>query len=743
MECIFLNAAGTTLFVRDDMESGHWVQQEMNMTADFPFVTDKKIERGMRIAFRDPITDILQVFEIRVVTNQEPDHFQQITAEHIALSELSDEHINSQEITDKTAAQALTTALIGTLWSVGNNTASGTQNADISRGSVWDAVNTIKQNWNVYIEPRIVISSAGVITGRYLDISPADGVWRGVRLSVRKNMIDPAVTYDDEEVYTALYGYGGSVEKPQATGDDKTEELTFADVVWSATSSHPAKPSGQTYLEWPEKTALYGRNGRPRFGYYQNGNIKDANLLLEKTWESLKQCADPKLSISGTIVDLYRLGYHDEPIRLHDIAIIEIDETGEIFQKQIICCDIDLIDPTGSRVEIGDYIPNIIYINRDTADKAGGGGGGGGGRGMTKLEDELTIHETWFEKNDDLIGLFAGIKNGDGYLKVGQICLAINDSDDILANIKADHVNISATSTAHMLAGSIVYDANGNLVLKESTGGGVYVEHNNQGTTAQFGVWDRGNLTGLTIAQLVNGETSATINADHIYLLGETIANTITADYIKAKIATIPTLTTNSLVASSIQFGVGGGLYGNPANAIMNLQLYQDGNNYQIWGAKFNGDIVKTDSFSRAITSASWGWSGSAAQVTLAPQGQSFTSTLLVDNYSLSGSPTYNSTTGKISQRADILDSAGDTITYFNISIDATAAYNAGWNACRQYAIDNNGQTVLTGYSTYNSGRSTSLYTEPSSSASIASGAARVWRYGGSTATRYTLPAAK
>ena len=67
---------------------------------------------------------------------------------------------------------------------------------------------------------------------------------------------------------------------------------------------------------------------------------------------------------------------------------------------------------------------------------------------MTKLEDELTNHETWFEKNDDLIGLFAGIKNGNGYLKVGQICLAINDSDDILANIKADHVNISATSTA-------------------------------------------------------------------------------------------------------------------------------------------------------------------------------------------------------------------------------------------------------------------------------------------------------
>lgn len=115
MECIFLNSAGTTLFVRDDMESGHWTQQEMNVTADFPFVADKKIERGMRIAFRSPVDDTLQVFEVRIVTNQEPEHYQQITAEHICVAELSDDHINSQEITNKTASQALTTALTGTL----------------------------------------------------------------------------------------------------------------------------------------------------------------------------------------------------------------------------------------------------------------------------------------------------------------------------------------------------------------------------------------------------------------------------------------------------------------------------------------------------------------------------------------------------------------------------------------------------------------------------------------------------
>lgn len=528
MEFIFLNAAGQTLFSRDDMESGHWVQEQMNVTADFPFDPAKKIERGMRIAFRDPATDGIEVFEIRVVVNQEPNHYQQITAEHIALSELSDEHINTTEITDQTAAQALTTALTGTLWSVGNNTASGTQSADLSRGSVWDAVNTIQSNWNVYITPRVVISSAGAITGRYLDISPAQGTWRGLRLSVRKNMTDPAVTINDEDVLTALYGYGGNVDVPQASGDDETEELTFADVVWTATSDHPAKPSGQTYLEWPEKTALYGRNGRPRYGYYQNSGIKDANILLQKTWEALKKTADPKISISGTVTDLYRLGYKDEPIRLHDLAIVEIEETGEQFQKDIICCDVDLVDPANTRPEIGDYIPNIIYINRDTNEKARGGGGGGG-RGNTDVEDDLIKTFTEWVKTDNMIGMIVGTRQGNNYVKAGQIILAINESGEpgsyeSAAYVNANHVNISATDTAHLLAGSIVYDENGKLVLKDSSGAGIYIER--QGGAASFGIWDKGNLTGGIMVEQINGQTGTklTLHADVIDIDGLILA---------------------------------------------------------------------------------------------------------------------------------------------------------------------------------------------------------------------------
>ncbi len=447
MQTTFLNSAGTVLFVRDDMEQGNWTQEEYSVNATFPYVAGKVIERGQRIAFRDPATNTLEMFEIRNVTNIEPEHYQQLIAEHIVISELSDEHINTTEISSKTAAQALGTVLTGTLWSVGNNTASGTSSVDVSRGSVWQGVTAIMTNWNVYITPRVTVNAAGSITGRYLDIAPAQGTWRGVRLSVQKNITDASVIYDDSEVVTAMYGYGGMVDVPQASTFDTTKELNFADIVWSATSSHPAKPSGQTYIEDPAKTALYGRGNppRPRYGYYQNGDIKDGNTLLEKTWETLKEASSPKISISGTVTDLYRLGYNDEPLRLHDIVIVEIRETGETFEKEIIKLDVNLLDPTETHPEIGDYIPNIIYINRETDEKAGGGGGGGG-RGQTN--EDKKVYDTFYDlsANTDEMGswieMVVGKTSGNKYIKGGQIVLAINADGGTTATIQADCIDI-------------------------------------------------------------------------------------------------------------------------------------------------------------------------------------------------------------------------------------------------------------------------------------------------------------
>lgn len=404
MQFLFFNTADKPLFVRSDAEQAEWTVEEMNLHALFPYDPAKKIERGMRIGFTDE-TGVFQPFEIRQVKTYEPDHYQELTCEHIAIAELTDDHYAGAELTNVTAQAALSGLLAGTLWSVGTVSASGTSSGDLGMGSVWQDVRTISTNWNVYITPRVTYSATG-ITGRYLDISPAQGTWRGIRLSLDKNADDVGVTIDDTNTVTALYGYG-------ATTDGTP--LTFASAVWSATGGHPAKPAGQTYLEDPAATAAYGRNGRPRYGFYQNGDIKDANTLLQKTWEALKVTNAPRVTIDCTVRDLYRLGYADQPIRLHDTAMVQIRQTETNLQLEIIQLTVNLLDPTATRPTIGAYIPNIIYIQRDTAQSATGGAatttsgrrGGGGSGGQSNREKEISEFETEITQNQYQISLRA------------------------------------------------------------------------------------------------------------------------------------------------------------------------------------------------------------------------------------------------------------------------------------------------------------------------------------------------
>ena len=117
MDFLFFNAANQPLFTRSDAEQAEWTVEQFSFFGLFPFDSDKVIERGQRIAFQDA-DGIWQAFEIRKAKSYEPDHYQEITAEHIAVSELTDDHVQPKEWTNQSAQAALSSILTGTLWSV-------------------------------------------------------------------------------------------------------------------------------------------------------------------------------------------------------------------------------------------------------------------------------------------------------------------------------------------------------------------------------------------------------------------------------------------------------------------------------------------------------------------------------------------------------------------------------------------------------------------------------------------------
>lgn len=510
MTFTFLDMAGKTLFVRDDAERAVWTQEELSLELEFPRIEDKVISTGQRVFFIDPATGSHQIYEVKQAKTSEPDHYQSVVAEHICISELSDEHMDESEITNKTASATLQGVLNGTLWSVGTASVNPTSSADLSRGSVWQAVLQIKDNWNVYIEPRVTLAGNGTIT-RKLDIVSTNGTWNGIRLSVDKNFLDPSVTIDDSEVVTALYGYGGT--DPNAKIEEDPQEITFADVVWTKTADHPAKPKGQKYLEDPAATAAYGRNGRARFGYYQNNDITDPEILLQKTWETLKNSSKPAISIEGTVADLYRLGYVDMPIKLHDIALVEVNPAGYKEQIQIIRLTVDLLDKSATTLTIGAYIPNIIYIERKTDEKAGGGRGGGGGNKSSQdkwQEFKTTMHV--YEK-----GTGMAIRSVQNDIKNQQEEIAVQE-----AQLEVTYKKITAEVTDRRNADNVL---NGKITVEA-------------GRIEQIvsSVGKDGQVTAASIVAAINGgSSSVVISADHIELNGDAVADALESQNINVQ----------------------------------------------------------------------------------------------------------------------------------------------------------------------------------------------------------------
>ena len=452
-EFVFFDSADKPLFVRTDAEQATWQVDEYSLTCNFPFVADKRIERGMRVSFDDE-DGVHQFFEVRKVKTYTPDGYQELTCEHIVISELTDVHTAEQPLTDVTPAAAVQAALAaqtqtGVLcWQVGDvdEAATATSSGDIGLGSVWQNIRSIEQNWNVYVLPRVTYNTTG-ITGRYLDIIPADSAnrWQGMRLSIDKNMDEAGVTVDDTDVKTALYGYGGTAytyNDPEHGTDPLDKKGTKIDLKGATWSSPPANATLNNtlgYIEDTAATAAYGRNGKPRFGFYQSSDITDQGTLILKTWEALQATNKPRVTIDCMLRDLYRMGYDDEPVRLHDLVQVELLPVHDNLRLEIIKLSVDLLDPTATRPTIGVYIPNIVYIQRQTAYNAAGGvsstlsGRRGGGRsgGQTKAEAEWSEFQAGIEANNMIISLHAEqVDRSNNILKQAGVAI---DADGVIA----------------------------------------------------------------------------------------------------------------------------------------------------------------------------------------------------------------------------------------------------------------------------------------------------------------------
>lgn len=342
---------------------------------------------------------------------------------------------------------------------------------------------------------------------------------------------------------------------------------------------------------------------------------------------SIEISAEELSSATGESLDTFTIG------KLFRLALPDYNLTVE---KNVTALSWSNVydDPANITVNLAEEEDTAITFLHDLDAKGGGGGGGGAKK---QQEEQFKEYQTWFQKTDMFLDLWARhYKSVDEVLEQAGLYIDATGvliyADDY-ANSWGSKLNVEANKISLVVSGS-----GSNAKIKSAE----------------------------IVAAINESGSSVTINANKIYLLAETIANTITADYISTQLASLALINAQAIAVTG---GISCGGNITCAGQLGGNTVYQNGSRMNVIDAS-----VSNDGKTLTLTRASGG----------------------------------------------------------NVNFTSGGTFDDGWNACRDAA---SGSTVLTGYTTLASGRAVELFLDGTNSVGT-----HVWRYGGTTGTRYTLP---
>lgn len=309
----------------------------------------------------------------------------------------------------------------------------------------------------------------------------------------------------------------------------------------------------------------------------------EVNSGLE-TEAELRRWANEKLEVHAQPLDTIEIegleladatGEPLDRLRIGRVCRVPLPDYGTIIEEKItqIRYRDKLSEPEVVQITLANAQEDIAQIIAD-AIKEGAGPMGAGGRGGARQQKE---DHAWIEDTDEYVAMVA------------------------------EKTGINELGEEETLTGLIRVEAGKITQIVSAVGAD-------------------GKVSAASICLAINEDKSsqAMINADRIYLLGKTIADTITADMIQSKVNLMDSLRVKSLtVAKKISFEGGPIITGAQATDIIrNLKLEQTGNTYKLSKYICGGEWVDVGSFSRAVSSWVVGGGGGKVNVTALPQNQ-------------------------------------------------------------------------------------------------------------------------
>ncbi len=246
--------------------------------------------------------------------------------------ELADGPIRVYDLTNATPATAISAALAGTRWTVGNvdgELIALTKDFDTDYLNSLEMLRLIEKEFDAQLKFRVSISGAG-ISAYLVDLIAPDEIFSGKRFEFGRDLRRIEIGVDHSQVKTALFGHALGEEIDPVTGDPLP--LTFEGEEWSRAAGDPAdKPLGQNWVGNEESRELYGiydpgtGERLHRFGKYES-EAESPKELLDATWLiGERYHFNPSVRIEGDVADL-------EHVRIVGTENVE-DGAGLVFAR--------------------------------------------------------------------------------------------------------------------------------------------------------------------------------------------------------------------------------------------------------------------------------------------------------------------------------------------------------------------------------------------------------------------------
>ena len=268
-----------------------------------------------------------------------------------SLCEMLDDFVEEVQLSYKTAAQALTAVLAPTRWGIAHCANLGIAGALIYHQNALWALRRVAEVWHGEITPIITVSGGRVAT-RSVRLDAQRGSWKGMRFTYSKNMASCTRTVLEQDVYTALYGFGAGLPFTDEDGNyvpGYRRKLTFGDI-----------NDGLNYVADENAKLQWGRWNADRtarvhsFGQVNYSDITDPARLLELTRRALAETVQPKVSYE---IDVAALGNDDAELG-DTVAVIDTSRVPEWRLKARVVRRVrEFGDGVVARVTIGTVQP--------------------------------------------------------------------------------------------------------------------------------------------------------------------------------------------------------------------------------------------------------------------------------------------------------------------------------------------------------------------------------------------------